>query len=216
MLDNNVIIKKNNMEQEIEKLLLNSKDTLLGYKKTLNIINELNSIKHLEGNTAEIGVYEGQTSKLIHTIMNDRIHYAYDTFNGIGGSDESIDYHKDGEFKCPIEIVKSNIDMDNVVYKIGLFPETFEENSDKFMFVHSDTDTYFGTKKTLEIFPQLMVSGGKIVFDDYQWKNCPGVELAILEFMSTNNDFTSKIYDNSYYCPYGTHSPINQCVLTKK
>ena len=104
--------------------------------------------------------------------------------------------------------------MDNVIYKVGFFPDTFNESDQKFVFVHSDTDTYIGTKATLEKFAPLIVSGGKIMFDDYQWYNCKGVEKAVLEFLKDNNDFTCKVYDNSYY--HGNDNLlINQCVLTK-
>ena len=105
--------------------------------------------------------------------------------------------------------------MDNIIYKLGFFPDTFREYDQYFMFVHSDTDTYIGTKATLECFSNCMVKGGKIIFDDYQWINCPGVEKAVSEFMLINNDFEITVYDNSYYSPYDNTS-INQCVLTKK
>jgi O-methyltransferase len=188
--------------------------SLLGYKKSLNLFNELHSVKGLEGSTAEIGVFKGFTSKLIHIIANDKVHYAYDTFCGIQGSDPTIDYHTNGEFSCGLDDVKSNIGMDNIVYRVGYFPDTFQEQSEKFMFVHSDTDTYIGTKTTIECFAPRMVSGGKIMFDDYQWKNCPGVEKAVSEFMNNNNEFTIRVYDNTYYNHHDT-TYINQCVLTK-
>jgi hypothetical protein len=189
--------------------------SLLGYKKASNLFTELQSIKHLLGDTAEIGVFEGRTSKLIHTIMSDRTHYAYDTYQGIQGADPAHDVHVDGEFACGLDTVKSNINMENVIYKVGFFPSTFEEQNETFMFVHSDTDTYIGTKTTLECFASRMVQGGKILFDDYQWKNCPGVEKAVSEFMLTTDAFDIKVYDNSYESPYDQTS-INQCVLTKK
>jgi len=199
---------------EFESIYNNLGWSLLGYKKTLNMFKEIEEIKKLDGNTAEIGVFEGKTSKFIHILFPDRTHYAYDTYCGIQGSDNNIDFHKDGEFACSLDKVKENINMDNVIYKVGFFPDTFNESDQKFVFVHSDTDTYIGTKTTLEKFAPLIVSGGKIMFDDYQWYNCKGVEKAVLEFLKDNNDFTCKVYDNSYY--HGNDNLlINQCVLTK-
>jgi hypothetical protein len=192
--------------------------SILGYKKLLNVYNELQSVKSLEGSTAEIGVFKGHTSKFIKTVMNDKIHYAYDTFCGIQGSDLKEDVHSDGEFSCPLEYVKSVINMDGVIYRVGFFPATFEkdqEGKEKFVFVHSDTDTYIGTKTTLECFAPLMVQGGKILFDDYGWMNCPGVEKAVSEFMNGRNDYDIRIFDNSYHHPLDSTS-INQCVLIKK
>jgi hypothetical protein len=202
---------------EFDTLFQSMGHSLLGYKKAKNLFIELQSVKHLEGNTAEIGVFQGITSKLIHTIMNDRTHYAYDTFCGIQGSNPNDDVHVDGEFSCSLDEVKANINMEGVVYRVGFFPSTFEsdkEGKETFVFVHSDTDTYHGTKTTLERFAPLIVKGGKILFDDYQWKNCPGVEKAISEFLTTNTDFSFKFFDNSYGHPLDS-TCINQCILTK-
>jgi len=202
---------------EFHTLFQSIGSSLLGHKKALNLFIELQSVKHLEGNTAEIGVFQGSTSKLIHTILNDRTHYAYDTFCGIQGSNPKEDFHNDGDFSCSLDKVKSNINMEGVVYKVGFFPATFEsdkEGKESFVFVHSDTDTYHGTKTTLECFAPLMVKGGKILFDDYQWKHCPGVEKAVNEFLLANYDFSFRMIDNSYKHPFDDTS-IHQCILTK-
>ena len=181
----------------INKLFLdywkvNGSSSLLGYEKSGQLFFELMGVAHLEGNTAEIGVYKGFTSKLIHTFTKNKTHYCYDTFCGIQGANEENDLHKDGEFNCSLEEVKKNINLPNIVYKVGYFPETFEENHEKFMFVHSDTDTYIGTKSTIEYFKNLMVKGGKIIFDDYCWRHCPGVEKALHEFRNIDTEFVHK------------------------
>ena len=201
-----------------EPLFKSIGNSLLGYKKSLNLYNEIQSITHLEGNTAEIGIFQGITTKLIHSLMPDRTHYAYDTFCGIQGSDPTEDIHKNGEFSCSLTTVKSNINMEGILYRVGYFPETFNkeiEGKDSFVFVHSDTDTYIGTKTTLEHFAPLIVKGGKILFDDYDWVNCPGVKKAVSEFINVNSDFDIKIFDNSYHHPLD-NTCINQCSLTKK
>lgn len=108
--------------------------------------------------------------------------------------------------------------MEGVVYKVGFFPSTFKkdiEGKETFVFVHSDTDTYHGTKTTLECFAPLMVKGGKILFDDYQWVHCPGVQKAVGEFLLENDDFSFRRFNNAYFHPFDSTS-INQCVLTKK
>jgi hypothetical protein len=166
--------------------------TLLGYKKSGQLFFELVSVINLEGNTAEIGVFEGYTSKLIHAITPNKVHYCYDTFCGIKGSTEENDIHKNGEFYCSIDNVKKTIDMENVIYKVGYFPDTFDENNEKFCFVHSDTDTYEGTKNTILYFKDKIVSGGKIIFDDYCWEKCPGVEKALKEFNLHDTEFIHK------------------------
>lgn len=190
-------------------------NSLLGYKKSKNLYDEIQNLRDVEGDTAEVGVFRGHTSKLIHLLLADRTHYAYDTFCGIKGSDPSVDRHLDGEFSAGLESVKEIINMDDVIYKVGLFPDTFSEENKKFCLVHSDTDTYFGTKATLARFAPLIVQGGKIIFDDYDWYMCPGVKKAVEEFKLEDDNFTYKVYDNSYRDERDSTS-INQCVLTRK
>jgi hypothetical protein len=92
--------------------------------------------------------------------------------------------------------------LNNVIYKKGIFPETFDEGNLEFSFVHSDTDTYFGTKSSLDCFSKIMCENGKILFDDYKWRYCPGVEKAISEFLLSNKNYNSQVNGN-------------QCVLTR-
>ena len=177
----------------------------LGDIKAEKIYDELSKVKNLDGNTAEIGAYLGGTSKLIHKITPNKIHYCYDTFCGIIGTNNNYDGHKDGDFSCSLDEVKKNIDMEDIVYKVGYFPDTFQEYNEKFCFIHSDTDTYIGTKSTLEYCCDKIVQGGKIVFDDYTIGSCPGVEIALHEFSQNNTDFI--------------HEPLpklTQYIITKK
>lgn len=176
---------------------------IIGESKAKFIYEELKKTFNLEGHTAEIGVYEGKTSKFIHKLCSHKKHYCYDTFSGVALSNPQIDKHPNGDFSCNLDIVKSIVGTDNVVYKVGIFPETFAEENEIFSFVHSDTDTYAGTKGTLNFFARRMIQHGKIFFDDYKWKACPGVEKAVHEFLNINKNFDFKSF------PY-------QCVLTKK
>jgi hypothetical protein len=181
---------------------------LLCYEKSFNLFKHLESVSKIQGNTAEIGVYTGVTSKLIHMFTPDKKHYCYDTYCGIKGSDSNIDLHKDGDFSCGLDDVKKNIgsaDNGNIIYKVGYFPDTFDESTERFSFVHSDTDTYNGTLNTIKYFKDIMLPGGKIIFDDYCWVNCPGVEKALHEFREYDTDFI--------------HEPMkhyNQYILIKK
>lgn len=177
-----------------------NKNTLVGRNKAINIYNELIQTVNLIGNTAEIGVYRGNTSKFIHEICDHKTHYCYDTFEGVALVDKSIDSHNNGDFACPLEEVKKMVGEDNVIYKVGIFPNTFNENNEKFSFIHSDTDTYAGTKATLECFANIMVKNGKIFFDDYKWKACMGVEKAIKEFLKNNKNYAIKEFEKPCQC----------------
>jgi O-methyltransferase len=175
---------------------------LVGKKKLKNIYNELIQTVNLKGNTAEIGVYKGHTSKFIHFICEEKKHYCYDTFKGVALSDPSIDKHPNGDFACSLEEVKEKLGEENIFYKVGIFPNTFFETNEIFSFVHSDTDTYAGTKATLDCFSQIMFLNGKIFFDDYKWRACPGVEKAVKEFLEHNNNYLLREFED-------------QCSLTK-
>jgi hypothetical protein len=192
-------------KQFLDYWKINGPESLLGYTKSGQLYFELMGVKNLEGNTAEIGVYKGYTSKLIHTFTQDKTHYCYDTFCGIIGATEEDDLHKNGEFSCSLENVKKTINMSNVIYKVGYFPDSFSENDEKFCFVHTDTDTYDGTKNSIIYFKDKIVSGGKIMFDDYCWGACPGVEKALTEFKKIDTEFIHKPMPK-----------INQYVLIKK
>lgn len=158
-------------------------------KKARFLYQQIKSTRKLQGHTAEIGVYRGGSSKLIRLCCPCKTHYCYDTFSGIAMSDPSVDFHSDGEFSCGLGEVMSVVGSRGVKYRVGVFPSSFMEHDEWFSFVHSDTDTYAGAAATLEVFSGRMVAGGKILFDDYGWQKCPGIEKAVSEFLNSNVDF---------------------------
>jgi O-methyltransferase len=166
--------------------------------KMTNLIAELQLTKDVEGEIAEIGVYRGGSAQAISQQMPNKKLHLYDTFKGIVKSDKTIDIHSDGDFSgIDVEDIKKEMSKE-VVFHVGTFPETFTEFDSKFSFVHSDTDTYFGTQETLKIFSNRMALGGKILFDDWKWHLCPGVEKAILEFLSNSKKYETKEYSNQF------------------
>jgi len=176
---------------------------IMGQGKSLFIYNELLSVENVPGALAEVGVYKGSTASLIHSVFPERDLYLYDTFEGIRGSIKGIDKHRDGDFSdTSLEEVKKLVGTD-VHYRVGIFPSTFQEAEINFAFVHSDTDTYMGTLASLVAFVPRLAINGKILFDDYEWKDCPGVKQAI-EKWSLNNTIKFK-----------THKYGNQLLMQK-
>ena len=171
------------LKQCICKTREDSKTPLRG-QKAYRIYQVALKAQHLEGCTAEVGVFGGVTTRMIAEVLG-RKHYAYDTYEGILGADEKKgDKHKDGQFYCSLEDVKNYVgENDNIEYVVGMFPDTFKQENEKFIFVHSDTDTYMGTKTSIEKFWPLIVSGGFLVIDDYKWRFCAGVTRACEEFI---------------------------------
>jgi len=182
MTELNALCEKYGVEKPfISKIEPDEKDM----ERLENIRKELMGIISLPGDMAEIGVYKGKTAKHIHNVAPLKTLHLYDTFAGIVEADSSVDVHGNGEFgDTSYEAVKNELGEDHVKYHVGTFPYTFDEKDTVFCFVYSDTDTYFGAKATLDIFAPLMVSGGKIMFDDYGWKGCPGIKKAIDEFIA--------------------------------
>ena len=169
-----------------------SKNSILQYEIAHTLFNQLSLCSKIcGGNTAEVGVYEGMTSKMIINICK-KPHYCYDTFEGIAGSNTFYgDKHGNGEFVCHLDKVKLNLyqaphhhNKVNIIYKKGFFPETFEEHDCSFCLVYSDTATYLGAKTTFEYFAPTIILGGKIIY--YVDNNCVGVINATNEIIQQN------------------------------
>jgi len=144
-----------------------------------------------EGAFAEIGVYKGGTAKLTAHACPDKPIHLFDTFEGMPDSNESIDYHKKGDFAdTSLSSVQSFMsDCPNAYFHPGFFPDTAETISGEyFSFVYIDTDIYQSVMDCLVFFYPRMVTGGIMVFDDYEWPYCQGVEKAINEFFADKKE----------------------------
>jgi O-methyltransferase len=160
------------------------KPCLLGQAKSENLYSEMCMASRAEGDFAEIGVFRGSTSKMMKLVFPERMLHLYDTFCGIRGADASIDIHRDGEFSASLADVKAMVGSEGAEYHVGFFPDSFlSEKKRKYAFVHVDLDTYSGTKAALEHVFSCVSEGGTILFDDYRWPSCPGVEKAVKEWL---------------------------------
>lgn len=176
-------MKEENMELDINRYKHNS---ALSEEKIKALILLARSIINLPGDTAEVGVWRGGSSRLISEQLPDKLHFAIDTYEGIPNSDPTMDEHLDGEFSdTNFNDVRKFIDQHNVCIVKGYFPDVvnkFDLENRRFCLVHVDGDTYRTTLDCLNFFFPRMVSGGIIVFDDYEWERCPGVKKALEEF----------------------------------
>jgi O-methyltransferase len=108
--------------------------------------------------------------------------HAFDTFEGIPHDDDTPEGHKRGDFTTNLTDGKDYLRLNDVSFHVGFFPETAKGLEDRrFCFAHIDGDLYETTKAAIEFFVPRMVPGGIIVFDDWKWERCPGVERAIRE-----------------------------------
>lgn len=161
--------------------------SLIGEEKLRCIHAVMKRVVHLPGGMAEVGVYRGGTLRFLANVCLDlgKECIGFDTFAGIPVWDE-CDFHRPGDFDDELAtrdaVSKMLEDISCVNLVKGVFPNSAWNITDEFCLVHLDGDQYQTTKDALEFFWPKMVDGGAIVLDDYQFANCPGVEMALKEF----------------------------------
>jgi len=152
-----------------------------------NVYSISKSQSRLDGDIAEVGVYQGGSAKVICEVKGEKRLHLFDTFTGLPKvSDKDthfgVKYWKDDEFNNTSEeqVRKYLSKYQNVFLYKGKFPETSEPVKDtKFSFVHLDVDLYQSTKDCLEFFYPRLVKGGIILTHDY---HTAGVQAAFNEF----------------------------------
>lgn len=156
---------------------------ILGGDKLKSILRLLDSVSHIEGEIAECGVYHGATLKKMAERCPKRHVFGFDTWEGLP-PEHWIDGepHGVGDFgDVTFEAVRRDLShCPNVALVRGVFPDTAQPYRDmRFAFVHIDFDWESSTRAAIEFFRPRMAEGGVMVFDDYDWKHCPGVRRAI-------------------------------------
>ncbi len=156
------------------------------------IDQSLRLVGHLEGDTAECGVFCGLGSQIIlaHNLKADNTphHHVFDSFEGLSKPDEPDgDYWESGNLSVAKDIVAKNLHKSgngNFTLYEGWIPERFADVTDKkFRFVHVDVDLYQPTRDSVQFFYDRMVPGGILVCDDYGFKTCPGATQACNEIL---------------------------------
>jgi hypothetical protein len=145
----------------------------------------------LEGDLAEVGVYQGGSAKLICEVKKGKKLYLFDTFTGLPEvSDDDTHFgekhwHENEFNNTSVESIKRILNKyDNVHIIKGIFPESGKEIVDeKFCFVHLDVDLYKSTIDSLRFFFPKMVPGGIILIHDY---HSDGIQKAFREFKTEN------------------------------
>lgn len=160
-------------------------DSLLSLDRTVNLIKYSNAAAK-GGYIAEFGVFRGGSLEVLAKFNPGVSILGIDSFEGVPEASEH-DYHQGGDFGG-ID-ARSIIGYFNMVYpavKIikGFIPKVFEyfDEHTRFSFSHVDLDMYESVKHACDfIFPRTL-TGGMILFDDYNVRSTPGATKAIDEF----------------------------------
>ncbi|NTV83444.1 MAG: hypothetical protein HGA23_03965 [Bacteroidales bacterium] len=160
------------------------------------------------GDFAELGVYKGESAKIIHLMDPSRKFHLYDTFEGFHKEDlehetgEAATYTTRSFADTSLEAVQRYLGRsDRFLYHKGRFgessvvsrqssvkqnkPDLRPQTSDlRLSLVNLDADLYIPTKAGLEYFYPLLSPGGVIIVHDYTHK-WPGIKRAVDEFIKT-------------------------------
>lgn len=160
------------------------------------IAGRLNARK-VPGCVAELGVFQGDTARVLNALFPDRTLYLFDTFTGFTEVDLLAEHQATGapirpeEFAdTSVEAVKSRLPFpERAVFCPGRFPETAEGLEERFALVSLDPDLYAPTLAGLNYFVPRLAPGGVIVLHDYGNGRFPGVKKAVAEYETQNGPF---------------------------
>ena len=161
------------------------------------------------GDFAELGVYKGESARIIHRMDSSRRFHLFDTFEGFKQEDlqhetgEAATYTTRNFADTSLELARRTIGgNENLVFHPGWFPESAVSSQQSagasspeppppiegvdievgaFALVNLDADLYNPTRAGLEYFYPLLSPGGVIIVHDYNFK-WPGIKKAVDEF----------------------------------
>jgi len=144
------------------------------------------------GDFAELGVYQGDSARILYLMDPSRKLHLFDTFEGFTGRDLEVESGKaatytirnfaDTSLRKVIRKIGGN---DNIRVHQGYFPDSATRiTEERFALVNIDADLYNPTKAGLEFFYPRMSPGGVIFIHDYN-KKWPGVIKAVDAFLAS-------------------------------
>ena len=174
---------------EFEQTYQSSNDRLLlPHDRASGLFEAAKEALAVDGEFWECGVYRGGSARILADLLRDRPRplRLFDTFSGFHGvtrsdrpgvSDGHLFYSEDAA-----EEVRRFLDADFVsIYKASI-PKGFEGlESARIAFANIDVDLYKPTRDALRFILPRMVKGGRIVVDDYDDPDWPGVTQAVNE-----------------------------------
>jgi len=181
------LLKRNKISKNLVQLEKTYDDKIRFYNFWFQI--ERLKKENIKGAFAELGVYKGETAKIIHEMDKSRKFFLFDTFEGFKKEDlknetgEAATYSTknfaDTNEKKVIDYINGN---DNIIVRKGHFPGTTEElEKEIYAFVNIDADLYTSIKGGCNYFYPRLSPGGVIIIHDYNHK-WDGAMKAVNEF----------------------------------
>jgi O-methyltransferase len=162
------------------------------YLLVMNILR-LNE-QAIPGAFAEVGVYKGQTARILVRLSGQRAVYLFDTFTGFDASDVLHEPAARAGYSPPETFVDTSVEAvrrvlgspANVVFCVGVFPASAAHlaESTRFALVHFDADLYEPARSACEFFYPRMSPGGMMIFHNYNDPDYPGTKQAVDEFFA--------------------------------
>ena len=143
--------------------------------------------ERVAGAIAELGVYRGELSRVLHRLSPSRTLYLFDTFSGFQDSDDRRFRDTSPDF---VRRVVGG-DPSKVLIKQGSFPETSKGlENELFAFVMLDADRYEVTLAGLRFFMPRLAKGGYLFAHDFNNPESDyGVSRAFTNFFGDSRPF---------------------------
>ncbi len=161
------------------------RESLLGVNEAFHVYAMARAQSALDGDMAEVGVYQGCSARLISLAGADTQLHLFDTFAGLPTPDAREGrILAERQYASALDGVQRYLaDRLNVVFHPGLFAAASDHVRDRrFSFVHLDVDLKSSTRDCLDFFYPRMVPGGVILTHDYSVLD--GVREAFTEFLA--------------------------------
>jgi O-methyltransferase len=145
---------------------------------------------NIQGNVAELGVYQGDFAKHINQIFPNKKLYLFDTFEGFSENDVRMEkskglYEPEYTFKSTSvnTVLKKMKYKENIIICKGYFPETAKKIDDTFAFVNIDVDLSEPIYNGLCWFYPRLEKGGYIFVHDFNNKIWTGAKAGVKRFI---------------------------------
>lgn len=154
------------------------------------------------GGFAELGVYKGNTARILREMAPERDLFLFDTFEGFDSKHAASDPSaaRGGDYSCSLDAVKAFVgEGPGIHYIKGRFPDTTDHLPDdaRFALVHLDCDLYEPMKAAVDFFLPRLELGGMLIIHDYAGTAWPGVKKAVDESLADTPDHIVVIPDRS-------------------